>query len=82
MLHTVKKDIKKEMNKMDKKRMIVYAKIMKQMVSEFTDTEDNHNIDDGLFTFTDYVTLIADTNNIIEILEHYAGLLESQGESA
>ena len=33
-------------------------------------------------TFTDYVTLIADTNNIIEILEHYAGLLESQGESA
>ena len=80
MLHTVKKDIKKEMNKMDKKRIAEYAKIMKEMVSEITDVGDIHSNEDSPFGPKDYKNLVTDSYKILRIMRHYARLLESAEE--
>lgn len=68
---------------MDKKRIAECAKIMKEIIIEIIEVEDNLSNEDSPFTPKDYTDLIVDSHNIFRIFEHYKNLLESaEGESA
>tara|TARA_R110002096_G_scaffold264059_3_gene457564 strand:- start:3864 stop:4040 length:177 start_codon:yes stop_codon:yes gene_type:complete len=56
------------MSEMDKKRIIAYTKILKQMKDEIaeSDLRDEINI-------SDFISLIGDTVNLIELLENISG---------